>query len=45
VAVGIAGLAASRRWQRGAAAVAPLVMLINAALLAALALHSLAIPS
>ena len=39
VAVGIAGQAAGRRWQRGIAAAAPAVMLLNAALLTALALR------
>jgi sulfite exporter TauE/SafE len=39
VAVGIAGLAAGRRWQRAVATAAPAVMLLNAALLAALALR------
>jgi sulfite exporter TauE/SafE len=43
VAVGIAGQAAGRRWQRGVAAAAPAVMLLNAALLAVLALRSLVI--
>jgi sulfite exporter TauE/SafE len=43
VAVGIAGQAAGRRWQRGVAAAAPAVMLLNAALLTALALRGLAI--
>jgi sulfite exporter TauE/SafE len=43
VAVGIAGQAAGRRWQRGVAAAAPVVMLLNAALLTALALRGLAI--
>jgi sulfite exporter TauE/SafE len=42
VAVGIAGQAAGRRWQRAAAAVAPSVMLLNAALLTALALRAIA---
>jgi uncharacterized protein len=39
VAVGIAGQAAGRRWQRGVATAAPAVMLLNAALLAVLALR------
>jgi uncharacterized protein len=43
VAVGIAGQAAGRRWQRGIATAAPAVMLLNAALLAVLALRGLAI--
>ena len=43
VAVGIAGQAAGRRWQRGVAAAAPAVMLLNAALLAVLALRGLVI--
>ena len=43
VAVGIAGQAAGRRWQRGVAAAAPAVMLLNAALLAALALRGFVI--
>ena len=42
VAVGIAGQAAGRRWQRGAAAVAPAVMLLNAVLLTVLALRGIA---
>jgi sulfite exporter TauE/SafE len=42
IAVGIAGHAAGRRWQRGIAFAAPAVMLLNAALLAALALQRLA---
>lgn len=41
IAVGIAGQAAGRRWQRGIAAAAPAVMLLNAALLGALALRHL----
>jgi uncharacterized protein len=41
IAVGIAGHAAGRRWQRGMAAAAPAVMLLNAALLGALALQRL----
>jgi sulfite exporter TauE/SafE len=40
VAVGIAGQAAGRRWQRGVAAAAPAVMLLNATLLAMLALRT-----
>jgi sulfite exporter TauE/SafE len=43
VTVGIAGQAAGRRWQRGAATAAPVVMLLNAALLAVLALRGLVI--
>jgi uncharacterized protein len=43
VAVGIAGQAAGRRWQRGVAAAAPAVMLLNAALLTVLALRGLVI--
>ena len=43
VAVGIAGQAAGRRWQRGVAAAAPAVMLLNAALLTALALRGFVI--
>jgi uncharacterized protein len=39
IAVGIAGMAAGRRWQRGVATAAPVVMLLNAALLTALALR------
>ena len=39
VAVGIAGHAAGRRWQRGVATAAPAAMLLNAALLAVLALR------
>jgi hypothetical protein len=42
VAVGIAGQAAGRRWQRGAAVAAPAVMLLNAALLTVLALRGMA---
>ena len=42
ISVGIAGQAAGRRWQRAAAAVAPSVMLLNAALLTALALRAIA---
>jgi sulfite exporter TauE/SafE len=42
IAVGIAGQAAGRRWERGMAAAAPAVMLLNAALLGALALQRLA---
>ncbi len=41
IAIGIAGQAAGRRWQRGMAIAAPAVMLVNAALLAALALQRL----
>ncbi len=41
VAVGIAGQAAGRRWQRAVATAAPAVMLLNAALLTMLALHGL----
>jgi hypothetical protein len=40
IAVGIAGQAAGRRWQRGVSAAAPAMMLLNAALLAMLALRS-----
>lgn len=43
IAVGIAGQAAGRRWQRGVATAAPAVMLLNAALLAALALRGFVI--
>jgi hypothetical protein len=43
VTVGIAGQAAGRRWQRGVATAAPVVMLLNAALLAVLALRGLVI--
>ncbi len=45
IAVGIAGQAAGRRWQRGVAAVSPAVMLLNAALLAALAARHLLLVS
>lgn len=38
-AVGVAGQAAAHRWQRGVAAVSPAVMLLNATLLALLALR------
>jgi hypothetical protein len=41
LAVGIAGQAAGHRWRRGIAAAAPAVMLLNAALLAALALRGI----
>jgi hypothetical protein len=43
IAVGIAGQAAGRRWQRSVAMAAPAVMLLNAALLVVLALRSFAI--
>jgi uncharacterized protein len=43
MAVGIAGQAAGRRWQRGIAAAAPAVMLLNAALLTVLALRGLVV--
>lgn len=43
IAVGIAGQAAGRRWQRGLAVAAPAVMLLNAGLLVALALRGFAI--
>jgi len=43
VAVGIAGQAAGRRWQRGVATAAPAVMLLNAALLTVLALRGFVI--
>lgn len=43
VAVGIAGQAAGHRWRRGVATAAPAVMLLNTALLGALALRSLLI--
>jgi sulfite exporter TauE/SafE len=43
VAVGIAGQAAGRRWHRGVAAAAPVVMLLNATLLIVLALRDFAI--
>lgn len=39
IAVGIAGQAAGRRWQRGVTRAAPAVMLLNSVLLAALALR------
>ena len=42
IAVGIAGQAVGRRWQRAVASVAPVVMLLNAALLAVLAVRGLA---
>ncbi len=42
VAVGIAGQAAGRRWQRATASIAPAVMLLNAALLTALAVRAIA---
>jgi uncharacterized protein len=42
VAVGIAGQAAGRRWQRASASVAPAVMLLNAALLTVLAWRGIA---
>jgi uncharacterized protein len=42
VAVGIAGQAAGRRWQRATASVAPAVMLLNAVLLGVLALRGIA---
>ena len=41
VIVGVAGQAAGRAWQRGSAVAAPLIMLANAALLAAMALRHL----
>lgn len=41
VALGIAGQAAGRRWQRGMAVAGPTIMLLNAALLAALAVQRL----
>ncbi|HET7883680.1 MAG TPA: sulfite exporter TauE/SafE family protein [Acetobacteraceae bacterium] len=44
VIVGVAGQAAGWRWQRKVAAAAPAVMLVNAALLAALALNGLTTP-
>jgi sulfite exporter TauE/SafE len=43
VAVGIAGQAAGRRWHRGVAVAAPVVMLLNATLLIVLALRDYAI--
>ena len=43
VAVGIAGQAMGRRWQKGMARAAPAVMLLNAALLAVLALRGFGI--
>jgi hypothetical protein len=43
IAVGIAGQAAGRRWQRGIAVAGPAVMLLNAALLVVLALRGLVI--
>ena len=43
IAVGIAGQAAGRRWQRGITVAAPAVMLLNAALLVLLALRGFAI--
>lgn len=42
IAVGIAGQAAGRRWQRGVAVAAPTVMLLNAALLIVLAFRAFA---
>jgi uncharacterized protein len=42
IAVGIAGQAAGRRWQRASASVAPAVMLLNAALLTVLAVRAIA---
>ncbi len=42
VAVGIAGQAAGRRWQRATASIAPAVMLLNAALLTVLAVRAIA---
>ena len=39
IALGVAGHAAGRRWQRGIAAAAPAVMLLNAALLTAMAVR------
>jgi uncharacterized protein len=42
VAVGIAGQAAGRRWQRATVSAAPAVMLLNAALLTVLALRGMA---
>ena len=41
VAVGIAGQAAGRRWQRAASAIAPAVMLLNAGMLAVLGLGAI----
>lgn len=41
IVVGIAGLSVGRSWQRGIAVVAPVVMLLNAGLLATLALRQL----
>jgi hypothetical protein len=43
IAVGIAGQAAGRHWQRAVTVVAPAVMLLNAALLTLLALRGIAI--
>jgi sulfite exporter TauE/SafE len=43
IATGIAGQAAGRRWHRGIAVAAPVVMLLNAVLLSALALQRLAV--
>lgn len=43
IAVGIAGQAAGRHWQRGVATAAPAVMVLNAALLVALALRGFVI--
>ncbi len=43
IAVGIAGQAAGRHWQRGVAVAAPVVMSLNAVLLAALALRGFVI--
>jgi sulfite exporter TauE/SafE len=40
IVVGVAGQAAGWRWHRKFAAAAPAVLLLNAALLAALAVHS-----
>jgi hypothetical protein len=40
IVIGVAGQAAGWRWHRKFAAAAPAVLLLNAALLAALAVHS-----
>jgi len=45
IAVGIAGQAAGRHWQRGVARIGPAVMLLNATLLTALALRHLMLAS
>ena len=40
VALGVLGQVAGRRWQRSVTFAAPVVMLLNAVLLTALALHN-----